>query len=449
MGEVAIHTERVDDVPLLLHQQSRMGIPEVVDTVIRTHGNREGLSIGWLSAGWLTYILSQADHRTAEVEPWADQRMQTLSMPIPQPVQVKDFTDDRLADVLRYLDDDTVWEMVETRLGQHLVRVYDLKSAVVRLDSITAAVYHDSENSTLFRCGQSKDHRPDLARFKAMLASLDPVGMPLATLVVPDNESDDGLYVPAVKQARQVVGQGDHLYIGDAKMAALATRASLQADGDYYLTPLPLSGEVPELLRSLIEPVWSRKQALERVYRPATQDEDAVDSSCEGEAVGAKPKVRKELLALLFETTRAQQAQVNGEVLAWQERAPVIYSLSLAKQARQGLRERVRRAEQDVLALTPPRGRGRRQQEDLAELQAAVQTVLKKQRVEGLLEVSYVCEVEEQPIRKYGQSPDRLQRRERYLVEVRRNQEEITLAHEPAIVILWLQVLRSRGAVPG
>ncbi len=426
MAEVAIHTERVDDIPLLLGQQSRMGIPEVLDAVVKTHGNREGLSIGWLSAGWLTYILSQADHRMSEVEPWAEQRLETLSRLIPQPIQVKDFTDDRLADVLRYLGNDTVWEVVETRLGQHLVRVYDLKSAVVRLDSTTVAVYHDVEGSTLFRYGRSKDHRPDLAQFKAMLASLDPLGMPLATLLVPGNEGDDGLYLPAIKQARQVVGQGGRLYIGDAKMAALATRASLQADGDYYLTSLPLSGDVPDLLRSLIEPVWSGKQALERVYRPTAQDEEVVDSDSEGEAVGAKPKVRQELLALGFETTRAQQAQVNGEALAWQERVLVIYSLSLAKKARGDLEQRLRRAEQALLALTPPRGKGRRQKEDLTELQAAVQTVLKEHRVESLLEVSYVHEVEEHPIRKYGQSPGRLERRARYVVEVRRDQEAIT-----------------------
>ncbi len=431
MTEVAVHTERVDDIPLLLGQQSRMGIPEVLNAVVKTHGNREGLSIGWLGAGWLAYILSQADHRMSEVEPWAGQRLETLSTLIPEPVQAKDFADDRLADLLRHLGNDTVWETVETRLGQHLVRVYDLKSTVVRLDSTTAAVYHDAEGSTLFRYGQSKDHRPDLAQFKAMLASLDPLGMPLATLVLPGNEADDGLYLPAVKQARQVVGQGGRLYIGDAKLAALATRASLQADGDYYLTPLPLTGEVPELLRSLIAPVWSGKQALERVYGLAAQDEGAAEPGSQGEALGVEPKASKELLALGFETTRARRAEVNGQSVVWQERVLVIYSLALARKARVGLRERLRRAELALLALTPPRGKGRRQKEDLAELQAQVQAVLKQHRVEGLLEVSYLHELEERPIRKYGASPGRLERRTRYVVEVRPNQAAITQARRP------------------
>lgn len=412
-----------------------MGIPEILDAAIRAHGNRDGLSHGWLAATWLTYILSEADHRMAEVETWADRQMETLSILIPQSVQVKDFTDDRLAALLRKLGDDVVWDEVETRLGQHLVQVYDLKGGAVRLDSTAAAVYHNAEGQTLFRYGQSKDHRPDLAQFKVMLASLDPLGLPLATLAVPGNEADDGLYLPAIAGARKVVGQGGRLYIGDAKMAALATRAFLQSGGDYYLTPLPLTGEVPELLRSLLEPVWRRQQPLERIYRPVGcrvplgcgAEEEA------GEAgVVAQPRGKKELLALGFETLREQQGQLNGvlpgERLAWQERVLVIYSPSFSKKARQGLRERLGRAEQALLALTPPRGKGRRQKENLAELQAAAQAILKKQRVAGLVEVSYSHETQERQIRQYGDRPGRLERQERYVIQVRRNQEAIVLA---------------------
>jgi hypothetical protein len=69
MTEVNIDTERVDDVPLLICQQEAMGILQVLDEVIVPYGNREGLSVGWLTASWLAYILSEADHRMCEVEP--------------------------------------------------------------------------------------------------------------------------------------------------------------------------------------------------------------------------------------------------------------------------------------------------------------------------------------------------------------------------------------------
>ena len=118
MAEVEIQTERVDDIPLLIRQQEQMGIPDVLNEVIRPHGNRKGLSVGWLVAAWLSSMLSEADHRMSEVEPWAEQHMQTLQALLPEPVQVKDFTDDRLADVLRALSDDETWAEIETRFSR-------------------------------------------------------------------------------------------------------------------------------------------------------------------------------------------------------------------------------------------------------------------------------------------------------------------------------------------
>jgi len=232
MTEVEIRTERVDDVPLLIHQQPRMGIPEVLNEVIQPHGNREGLSVGWLAMVWLSYILSEADHRMSEVESWAEKQLQSLQDLLPEPVGVKDFTDDRLADVLRDLSDDETWEEVEAQLGQRLIRVYDLHREPVRLDSTSMAVYHDGAGHTLFRHGYSKDHRPDLAQFEVMLSTLDPMGMPVATWRVGGNEADDGLYVPAITRSRPVVGPGGQLYMGDSKMGALATRAFIHASGD-------------------------------------------------------------------------------------------------------------------------------------------------------------------------------------------------------------------------
>ena len=409
MTEVEIRTERVDDVPLLVHQQQRMGIPAVLDEVIRPHGNRKGLSPGWLTCFWLSFILSEADHRMVEVEPWAAERAEMLSSLSPQPVGEKDFTDDRLADILRALSDDETWEAIERRLGQRLIRVYNLKQDPARVDSTTVAVYKDADETTLFRLGHSKDHRPDLAQFKVMLATLDPLGLPIATLVAAGNAADDPLYEPAIRQARQVVGQGGRLYIGDSKMAALGTRAFLQAGGDYYLTPLPRTGQVPDLLSQLLEPVWEKQQSLEPIY-----------SAPEGDP-------SRKLWFLAYETTRSQQGEWDGQQLTWPERVLVVFSPTLAKRQRRGLERRLKRAEEEVRALTPPRGRGRRQWEEQAPLQQAVQAVLKKRRVEGLLEVTYHREVERRPIRRYGERPNRVEERVRYEVQVRRNPEAIRM----------------------
>jgi transposase len=72
--------------------------------------------------------------------------------------------------------------------------------------------------------------------------------MPLATLVVPGDVADDGLYIPVIKEAQAVLQQSGRLYVGDSTMEALQTRAYLAHCGDYYLTPLSQQGTHQELL---------------------------------------------------------------------------------------------------------------------------------------------------------------------------------------------------------
>lgn len=412
MTEVNIYTERVDDIPLLMHLQSQMGIPAVLNRVITPHGNRRGLSIGALIMTWLTYLLSHADHRMSEVEEWAATHLETLTALIPDEVTIKDFTDDRLADALRLLSDDQTWEAIETDLGRQLVNVYSLNSQVVRLDSTAAAIYHDTAGTTLFRHGHSKDHRPDLAQFKVMLASLDPLGMPLATLVVAGNHADDSLYLPAVERARQVVGRGGKLYVGDSKMGALPTRATIARDGDFYLMPLQQTGTRRAVLPQLLAPVWSKQQRLESIRRAETSGDQRTS----------------QVVALGYEAPRPQHALIDGQLVEWQERVLVIYSPSLAVAKRRGLHEHLERCVQELIELTPPRGRGRRQWEEQAALEQAVRRVVTRHGVAGLLAIRIEPEVEVTAVRRYGACPARRSERVRLVVAVTRQAEAIRLA---------------------
>jgi hypothetical protein len=40
----------------VVHQQQKMGVPEVLDALIYPCGHRDGLSVGWLTTAWLVYI---------------------------------------------------------------------------------------------------------------------------------------------------------------------------------------------------------------------------------------------------------------------------------------------------------------------------------------------------------------------------------------------------------
>ena len=78
MAEVEIQSERVDGIPLLVQQQHKMGVAEIIDASIKPHWRRQGLSVGDTVLTWLTFILSEADHLMIYVEPWVAKRLETL-----------------------------------------------------------------------------------------------------------------------------------------------------------------------------------------------------------------------------------------------------------------------------------------------------------------------------------------------------------------------------------
>ncbi len=266
---LSIVTERVDDIPLLVAQMRRMELPALIDSSFVAHGNRVGLSLGWTATVWLAHILSQGDHRLNQVQPWAERRLETLRGSTGQPIMALDLTDDRLADLLRTLADDAVWSGCERALGRTVLRVYDLQRARVRVDTTTASGYGQVTEDGLFQFGHSKDQRPDLPQVKVLLATLDPLGLPVVTAVVSGEHADDPLYRPAIAQVRSTLDQRGLLYVGDCTMGALDTRAAVAAVGDYYLCPLAATQVPAALLEQYLQEAWAGQQPARRVERTA------------------------------------------------------------------------------------------------------------------------------------------------------------------------------------
>src|SRR5215813_13334516 len=151
---------------------------------------------------------------------------------------------------------------------QQTIRVYQLPTDLIRIDATTANSYADVLSAHgLLQFGHSKDD-PDRPQLKIAAAVLDPLGMPLATAVVPGNATDDPLYVPAIQAVRGSVGVGGRTYVGDCKMAALATRAFVASGGDFYLCPLSENQITRAQRRALLQPVFDSTGALQRVWRP-------------------------------------------------------------------------------------------------------------------------------------------------------------------------------------
>lgn len=410
---VTITTERVDDIPLLIAQLERMGVPALLDQHFPTHGNWAGLSLGWTTAIWLAHILSEADHRMNHVQPWAQRRLQTLQATSQQEVDPLDWADDRLASILRQFSDDPRWQAFEAALSQHLIRVYDLAVARVRLDTTTVTADHLVTEDGLFQLGHSKDHRPDLPQLKLMLTTLDPLGLPLLTTVVPGNRADDPLYVPIYQQVRQTVNRTGLLYIGDAKLASLTTRATMQAHADYYLCPLPQIHLPSAGVAAYVRPALADQRPLIPVTR--TLADGTTETIAEGFVV----------------TETLAGADDQGQAQTWTEQRFVVRSRAFAAQARQALAQRVARAEAAIAALAE-RGPGKRRPRSLAEAQERAGAIMEREQVVGLLRVRGMEVVGHHPVRAYQGRSARVREDRRWTLWVERDADAIRQAEDDA-----------------
>jgi transposase len=407
--------ERVDRIPVVLTVLMKMGVQVIIDETYTPHGNRRGLSVGWLATIFLVYILAESDHRMCPVQKWVRKHRHTLEQLIEQKIRPTDFTDDRLGDVLRYLSDDALWQRIEQNLGQRIIRVYDLdKAQPVRLDATVGEVNHHEKKHTLFRLGRNKEGSFEV-QFKLMLGTLDPLGLPLASDVVAGSAGDDPLYVPVYRRIRETLDKTGLLYIGDCKMGAIETRAVIAHGGDLYLMPLPRTGGIPDLLAKQLDKVVAGKVNPSPIYLPGDlptnpdEDPDPELAIAEG-----------------FEIVRQQEATLeDGAVVTWRERLLIIRSKALAQVQARNLEKRLTQAEADILALTPPPGRGKRRFDDPVALQQAVDAILARYKVAGLLEIEAERQVTIRHVRKYRDRPARTEEKVRYQVQVHRCQEAI------------------------
>src|SRR5256714_12074012 len=374
-SDLVIITERVDDVALLIGQMVKMGLPEVLDRHIPRHWTQRGLSWGWTAVIWLAYIVTEGDHRKVLVETVLQGMHHTVSHLTAQVGDPMEFSDGRLSHLLKHLSKATYWHRIERDLNARSIEVYPLPQDVIRCDATTVSGDHEVTEEGLFQFGHSKDD-PTRPQIKVMMGALDPLGMPLSTDVLSGERADDGLYIPLIERIRTGLKTPGLLFVGDCKMSALDTRAYLARHQDWYLSPLPLTGATVEAMDAWITAGVTKREAGELAQIWRTNDRGHEVLAAEG-----------------YECERTCGAPVGD--MAWSERVLVLRSPIHADQQATGLEKRLRHAETQLTALTPPRGRGKRQITDEATLVEAIDRVLTEHRVTGLLSVTWDKQVEQ------------------------------------------------------
>lgn len=365
------------------------------------HGNWRGCSVGQVALVWLTYILTEGDHRLSYLQEWVKERENTLSACLKTDIRAKDFSDDRLEILLDMLGSDEKWQLFDRAMTQDILRVYDLKGNLIRLDSTSGSGYWKVTEDGLFQFGHSKDHRPDLPQFKIMLASLDPLGLAVAIQVPSGDKADDPLYIPAMDQVRHNLGRNDSLFfVGDSKMMAFETRLHAVAGSDGYLGPFSKTQINNEALAVLLKPVWDGEQPLEVIQRKEVE------------------------IAEGFETSVELSGTVDKKEVNWTERRLVVRSYQHAHAATQALEARLNAAAIDLGKLNEC-GRGKKHFRDVKSLTNAAQSVLKKHKVEGCF--LFTCEerITEYQVRAHKERP--AETRTKYEVTLSFERDELVI----------------------
>ena len=99
-------------------------------------------------------------------------------------------------------------------------------------------------------------------------------------------------------------------------MTALATRAELVAEGDYYLMPLPMTGDTQNQFEGWLDQLASGKVKTQELWDD------------------------QEVLGHAWEFTRVLHAKVADKPIAWKERVQLLRSPALTQRKQNNL-ERV------------------------------------------------------------------------------------------------------------
>lgn len=345
--------------------------------------------------------------------------LNTLRSVTGQQIEPLDFSDDRLTRLLKSLSNPKYWQKIENDLNNKTIEVYKLPTELVRCDATSVSGYHQINEEGIIQFGHSKDD-PTLPQLKVMTGALDPLGLPLVTSVVSGEQADDGLYIPIIKQIDDSLNQTGLLYVGDSKMSALEIREHIIRKNNHYFSPLPLTGHTATDMESWITEGIKKDYdyELDFIFRKNNKGEEVL--------VAAGYEFERELSGYSLEK----------EELKWTERVLVIKSFQHAERQVKGLEKRLETAINKIEALTPARGRGKRQIIEETQLLEAIKTITTKHKVNGLITVEYEKQTEPNiryigPGRGSKNRDSEITEKVRYqITRVFENQEQIAVTKE-------------------
>jgi transposase len=248
--------ERVDDIPLIIAYLKSKKIDFLFDKHIHNHGNQNNLSNGNVAIIWLSYILSQSDHRKSHVIDWVEKHQVTLSYCIGCQFDLNNFSDDRLARLLYKCALDKNWHPLETEIAKETLNLIPLDymlekyfnpnanlviKGAFKLDSTSFTGHHEATEDGLMRYGFSNSNYEKLPQIKLMNCTDGFAGCSLVSTIASGNHNDESMYIPTLERMRKSFNTEGFLFCGDSKLSTKSVLDNLVKNKEFYLCPLQFS----------------------------------------------------------------------------------------------------------------------------------------------------------------------------------------------------------------
>ncbi len=407
-----VTTETINDLPLLDSILRGQNIAKQIDAVYSAPKNWMGLSIGKITHIWLIYILSNCDHRLSHVEDWVLDHLGILSTMIESEIRREDFCDDKLGLILKYFSGEE-WNTFFCNYTKNVIQVYDLETGVFRVDATIGQSFRNLVEKGLFQMGNSKHFRSDLPQFKMMQVALDPLGLPVASLIVSGDKADDPLYIPVIAQAIKTTGVKHKLFVGDCKMSSIKTRTFIVNSGNYYLSPLSAVQVPSDELTKYLKLLDTGKKQLQYVYKDDQKDEDKIAKG--------------------FELVVKMSEVVDGKSLEWEERRFVVCSFRYANSQIASLVARTEKAQVALEGLNI-RKQGKKIYTSAQELKAACEKIIDKYKISTIISYKTESLTTTKTIRGYKDNPDREETKTTFSVSI---SVDKTVLEEQKAILGW------------
>ena len=345
-SDLVISTERVDEGAWLIGPRVNRGVVEVLDSHRPRPWTPGGLSGGWTAGRWRADLLTEGAPRKGSGEASITGRHTTLSHLSAQVLAPLDGREDRRGPRRNPVRQPTYGPGIAGDLQAPSMAMDPWPQDVIRGDATPMAGEHDVRQGGLWQGGPRKE-APRRPPSKVLTGAFAPGGRPLATAGLAGERAAAGVYLPRSERIASGLNTTGRLVGGDWPMRAWSPRASGAAGPHFDRSPLPFPGTTAEARRDWLSAGLGQDSAGPRARMVRAQARGDAVLAAEG-SEGAR-------------TGGLEAGAADGR-----ERVGGVRSPGHAVRQAAGVEPRLAQAETQLAALTPARGRGKRQRTDAA-----------------------------------------------------------------------------------